>query len=686
MRLVGLQILKGTDKAVRKVLKQGWYPFIKCEKDIGETDEWPKIDEDVLPKDFYKINGSPLDIHISAIVGKNGTGKSTLIGLLFRIINNFVCAIKKQNHQKVKMDVIDAMGLQARLFFEIDQKIWCIYCNQSNLELYCSQELISPSNYLSILPQLFYTISVNYSHYFNVGDESLYYSPQDKQIINISSVDWIEKLYHKSDGYFVPIVLIPYRDKGQIMAEREDELALDRIIVFSLLYHAHRESEFLESYSPDYITYTIDEESVDRKVESFRRSLKQTPVLRKNLDLLLRRFEALWEKYLTSIYPSLDVENKVCRTAIYYLAYKSLKVNYKHGIGKNLFDVWKCFPEKDSSNLDMMSLNFNNQTQAIELYINYLVQLKNDAMTEKIRQCLQFIKKGDFRESFSERVDDLNLNRASTYEQVVDALKPNFYKKNLFYQKITQNQVLQNNQENKLSIRTLSSGEKQYLYSLSYILYHIYNISRVDSNTRIAYHHVNIVMDEVELYYHPEFQRQFISKLIAGLKACGNGENNLYNVQSINILMATHSPFILSDIPDTNVLFLGNNDNITKMKTLGANVYELLQNSFFMSSSIGEIAKRKINWIINLCNCKDEGGETIDKNERNNIFRDKVKKEEIQYIINHIGDEYLSNVLSIMERNISRETETTLISKQERKERLRKEIERLQKEYEDEYK
>lgn len=63
--------------------------------------------------------------------------------------------------------------------------------------------------------------------------------------------------------------------------------------------------------------------------------------------------------------------------------------------------------------------------------------------------------------------------------------------------------------------------------------------------------------------------------------------------------MATHSPFILSDIPKNNVLFLENGKTVLEQMqddTFGANIHSLLQNGFFLNGApIGDFAKHKIN-------------------------------------------------------------------------------------------
>ena len=79
--------------------------------------------------------------------------------------------------------------------------------------------------------------------------------------------------------------------------------------------------------------------------------------------------------------------------------------------------------------------------------------------------------------------------------------------------------------------------------------------------------------------------------------------NNISIIKSINInvILATHSPFILSDIPDSNILFLENGDLPQKSikGTFCGNVCELLEQSFFLQSGfMGYYAKSIIYFSI----------------------------------------------------------------------------------------
>lgn len=176
----------------------------------------------------------------------------------------------------------------------------------------------------------------------------------------------------------------------------------------------------------------------------------------------------------------------------------------------------------------------------------------------------------------------------------------------------------------------MSSGERQLLYSMSYIFYHIKNIASVqEDGKRVGYHHINLIFDEAELYYHPEFQRVFVKRLLDNLALCNIDQRV---IRSINIIIVTHSPFLLSDIPETNILFLGDEEQEANQKTFGANIYDLLKSGFFMESAIGGFAEQKLNDLMEVYYNKDTEKQ---KKEFN------AKYDELKFTAEHVADVYL---------------------------------------------
>ena len=147
----------------------------------------------------------------------------------------------------------------------------------------------------------------------------------------------------------------------------------------------------------------------------------------------------------------------------------------------------------------------------------------------------------------------------------------------------------------------LSSGERQLMYTIACVLYHLRNLNSVEVGSknkgnktkRVKYRNINLVFDEIELYFHPEYQRRFIERLIKGIESM-----HFHQIDSINILFATHSPFILSDIPKSKILFLDNGklaDHGVTEETFASNIHTLLRQAFFLDGgTMGEFAKEKV--------------------------------------------------------------------------------------------
>ena len=102
-----------------------------------------------------------------------------------------------------------------------------------------------------------------------------------------------------------------------------------------------------------------------------------------------------------------------------------------------------------------------------------------------------------------------------------------------------------------------------------------------------------------------------------------------------NIIITTHSPFLLSDIPQSNVLYLEDGHVVDKsymQNPFAANVNDILRQSFFLKNGfMGEFAKQKILKVIDSYTKKK-----LDTNE----FKEAVE------LLTLIGEPLLKNKLS----------------------------------------
>ncbi|MBO3756889.1 AAA family ATPase [Streptococcus suis] len=140
----------------------------------------------------------------------------------------------------------------------------------------------------------------------------------------------------------------------------------------------------------------------------------------------------------------------------------------------------------------------------------------------------------------------------------------------------------------------LSSGE----LALLNLFGRLYSIKKGLKATNIL-----LLLDEVDLGLHPEWQRRWISVALPIIK-------EIFKGKYIQIVMTTHSPIMLSDIYAENVIMLRKGDNgqriivenqgmeKNQVTTFGQNIHDLYRESFFLESTRGEYAKEQIQETI----------------------------------------------------------------------------------------
>ncbi|MCR5558069.1 MAG: AAA family ATPase [Butyrivibrio sp.] len=112
-----------------------------------------------------------------------------------------------------------------------------------------------------------------------------------------------------------------------------------------------------------------------------------------------------------------------------------------------------------------------------------------------------------------------------------------------------------------------------------------------------------ILLDEPDMSFHPEWTRTFIRNLVDFL----NEEDKDYNFQ---VIIATHSPLILSDIPSDSIFCLervGKNDSADNKFEVRvthpqygmlSGLNDILIDSFFVDSLFGQLAEDYANGLI----------------------------------------------------------------------------------------
>ena len=146
-----------------------------------------------------------------------------------------------------------------------------------------------------------------------------------------------------------------------------------------------------------------------------------------------------------------------------------------------------------------------------------------------------------------------------------------------------------------------------------------------------------IFIDEGELYYHPEWQRRYLSTLLEMLCLCKEEAK-------LQIVFTTNSPFVISDVLKEDVQYLS--DKKEKFDdTLGQNIHKLLIKNFFMEYTIGEYSRKLIETIIKWLRYKNKENSEEDSKEWMDIFTyiDNTEDhlglcETIRFLIQQIGE------------------------------------------------
>lgn len=633
-----LHILPQCDSSLKKGLKDEWFLFNDSVRLEGTPKEIVPNHKNSMKGDYYGKN-----ISISAIVGVNGSGKSSLFEMLYRIINNVSALFERYENRNAARKLYFIKGLFCELFYIVDGKLCQISCLGSTIkitlpngekELSTAKESTNDNLLNDFIKDawegLFFTIVTNYSMQSFISNDYI-----NERVIDLETqtekeeASWINSLFHKNDGYMTPIVLNPYRDNGKIDMNKEHRLTIYRLS--SCLIHArNNKKNFINGYDLHDIKYEYNANFVTEKIQeetgfSEKDIWKYDP--NKNGTSL----------YVDEILKSYGIDlqafakrDEIYKRAAVYLAFKTLIIATRYP-SYNKYQKYArpsyLFSEVDATT----SKTLRNLVEAINA--------DNSHITLKVRQMKHFLEalrnktsKNEVLlvgsicvDSYIKRVG--GKSESKDINDIQEFLPPSFFTCEIELKRIKDEKI------EIIPLARLSSGERQYLYTFSTFIYHTLNLLSIHSDNRVRFCRVNLVMDEVEICFHPEYQRRFISEMIGYIERLDLNKN-----MAFNILIATHSPFILSDILKGNILYLddGKNANITDefKNPFCANICDLLYQSFFLKEGfIGEYSRQKLRSIFLLLNKP--------KNLSTKEIKEKRIKEQINFYIEEVGDPFI---------------------------------------------
>lgn len=589
-RLLGVRILS-RNKLVHKILKpHTYYPFdyvatpatdTKQKKGAPNRFKYNPASAETL----YHIEN--LKVNITAIVGKNGSGKSTLLDLILMGIYNMSVQLGYIDNEENKL----LKNLNFEIYWHTDVLYKIVF--SKGIHIYAFKQKVTEDETLiyelddsviqleNIKADFFYTILVNYSHYALNSSEY--------------RTDWITPLSHKNDGYITPVVINPKRTEGDIEINNEKTLLNMRLLLNLLELHdadipeqSFRyidNNKYLKSFSVQF-----DERKNTNKAKENKYSPELIQLIMKYVCIIF----SLKKKYPLNLPYKKNID--------YYIVSKLLTIVDRYNKYRNKY--------KEGVD-DLIDYYSDNQTESDERKIKFdylleelLQDIKGDKshITSKIKQAIYYLKYPSLQKELTDAISTKSTIALDRYKQITDKIINSELEEFLTTAELLPPAIFMLDfyldDKDQSSFSKASSGEFQLVSVLSSVLYHLRNISSIDEDKR--YRYVAILLDEIELYFHPNMQRFFIKKL---LEALSKMQNELYGIQ---ILLATHSPFILSDIQQQKILKLKNGtieQNENGYNTFAANIHDLLADEFFLEEgNMGAFAQKQIETAINLLN------------------------------------------------------------------------------------
>ncbi|APF23553.1 AAA family ATPase [Clostridium butyricum] len=188
----------------------------------------------------------------------------------------------------------------------------------------------------------------------------------------------------------------------------------------------------------------------------------------------------------------------------------------------------------------------------------------------------------------------------------------------------------------------ISTGERNLIELLSKIAYEVKSYSEIQMLRLSSVKKTFIILvDEIEAAMHLEWSRNLMSfiikyiekqTLVIGTKPFFYSELGI----QVQLIFTTHSPFLLSDLNKNSIIALELKNRLARKKkdicAFAQNIQRVMNNEFFIEDCYGAFAQNKIQRII----------------ERLNNVEDlsDVEKKSMEFIIQEIGEPILRNKLN----------------------------------------
>ncbi|WP_144495534.1 AAA family ATPase [Bacillus thuringiensis] len=568
--------------------------------------------------------------NVTAIIGENGAGKSSLL--------NFLKSIFTDGDRGSSNFFAIFLGVDNVIYIYTKGKYALNFEEQTDIRFEIKNVTELPSDQMNI---------IYYSSIFDVVDKNYSF---DRTIKDISTT------------YLLNDDMVKYKDTVSYTSQREvTEIhrmkEIERQVNF---ISSNKREHFKENFGlPEELVITF---SLETRAENFIKQLSKFKISKLVEEVLAYLDEPVKKIYKTDEHQFMW---KLTKRVVQHLIMEAEITSVLLGIGTKIpyvpFKKLKDMHPLDSVLSWLLEIvrvlkhaREAQQNKKVDVYkFTFLFEENFDYAIDIVEGLAQVLITVD-KLIWSQKVSIVNEALIISLKTETDAFKE---LQNRYQRTIGHTSFL------NFAWRDLSSGEKAMLnlYARFYSL--ISNRMEMSKNSII-------LIDEGELYFHPQWQKKFLKNILTFLEDLFSS----FGTESIQVIIASNSPFIVSDLPSSHIIFLKKaNNSIVVMnsleeqhQTFAANIHSLLAHSFFLQDGLfGEFAKDKINCVIKLLLSGTEAD--IDEN-----------LPQIRYIIKNLGEPILKNKIAGMlqerQKIVPSDIEKRVLILEEELANLRKEI------------
>lgn len=552
-------------------------------------------------ENFFKKNNVK---EVSAIIGKNGSGKTSILefiksnfpeGVSSRVTDNTIIIYSNIENEKEVLYVVKPDSWNIEVINETN--FLCKDKDYSNGDNVSEKFMFSSG--LSYMEFFYYNFFLDYK--YDVANWSGLKDISTSTLLCMPRKSAIEERWNKYEVDYKEAVSF------DLTFFMRDELSKAIQLITSkhkkLIPFTIPKTLFISISETDKIYFKSDNDSKGNKElnEQVNNIIKQVGEINRN--------STLNNQVLNNLYLSI-----LLNFLVSHFYYSSPVIRFKYDLKFNPNISIKDFVLNFFEKLSKTKLNFNKHKEIESANFRRLGQ----AVPSFIAQIERFVEEGviTFQEN-NNKVFKLPMSQKADKDF------------NAFMNVYMQIKGLTNFLE--FSWRSLSTGQQSFLSFMSRFYHEKHHAVGSDQLKKKLF----IMIDEGDAGFHPEWQKKFFNNSLNFLA-------DLFSDSEIQIVYTANSPYLISDLTKNHIIFIENKENKiivyekenNREETFGQNIHTLLSNSFFLETGlIGEFARDKINEVISILKL-----ETPTDNEI--MYASKI--------IQMIGEPVLKRKLSLM--------------------------------------